>query len=95
MGRNIGGPSRIASVAADKGDVMKSDLAEASGQFLKVLLEQHQNVPSKLVGAALELVATINAHQLQQSTERQSHLHEWAASKAAGKGAPPEIRVAG
>jgi len=74
---------------------MKRDIAEVTGQFLKVLLEQHQKIPAELVGAALELVAALNAYQLQQSNERQSHLQEWAVRNGAGWSVSPQIRVAG
>lgn len=74
---------------------MKRDIAEASGKFLAVLLEQHQNVPTKLTNAALELIATLNAHQLREADERSSHLREWAALRTADWTDSSGVRAAG
>lgn len=73
---------------------MKRDISEASGEFLEILLQQRQNIPSPVMVAALELVATLNAHHLRETNERQSHLRDWAADRDAGTTALPTIRVA-
>lgn len=74
---------------------MKRDIAEASEEFLAVLLEQHQNVPTKLTSAALELIATLNAYQLREAQERSSHLREWTARRMADWTDSSGVRAAG
>ncbi len=73
---------------------MKRDISEASGEFLGILLAQREHIPSPVMVAALELVATLNAHQLRETHVRQSHLRDWAADRDVGSTPPPTIRVA-